>query len=194
MGLNFFNIFLLGGGFTAFVVSAGFITDASRRIGNLPELKTNKDLTSAHRYSYIAAIIAWISVTLFLIAIILIFVYGSEFIVEGGFSNYLILGSLFFVLSGAALVGVLSAITASEINKAKISDNGGAYKQAIIATIIGIFSFVAILIAFFVKIFYKPKKKIDVELTKLESEAKEVAPEGLTEEAEETAPLKEKID
>ena len=185
MSLSFFNIFLLGGGFIAFIVSAGYITDASRRIGNLPELDTNKDLTSAHRYSYIAAIIAWVSVALFLVAIILIFVYGSEFIVEGGFSNYLILGSLFFVLSGAAMVGVLSAITASEINKSKVTDNGGAYSQAIIATIIGIISFVAILIAFFVKMFYKPKKKIDADVEKLEDELKRVEPE---------APIKEKMD
>ena len=189
MGLNFFNIFLLGGGFTAFVVSAGYITDASRRIGNLPELKTNKDLQSAHKYSIMAAVISWISIFIFLVAIILMVVFSEE-IALSGFVNYLIFGQLFGVMVGVAIVGVLSAITASEINKAKITDNGGAYSQAIIATIIAIFSFVAVMIAFFVKIFYKPKKKIDVELTKLEAEDKELAPE----EAAKASPLKEKID
>ena len=51
MGLNVFNIFLLGLTFTAFVIAAGFITDSSRRIGNLPEKETNKDLENAHKWS-----------------------------------------------------------------------------------------------------------------------------------------------
>ena len=110
MGLNFFNIFLLGGGFTAFVVSAGYITDASRRIGNLPELKTNKDLQSAHKYSIMAAVISWISIFIFLVAIILMVVFSEE-IALSGFVNYLIFGQLFGVMVGVAIVGVLSAIT-----------------------------------------------------------------------------------
>jgi len=51
MGLNVFNIFLLGLTFTSFVIAAGFITDSSRRIGNLPEKETNKDLENAHKQS-----------------------------------------------------------------------------------------------------------------------------------------------
>ena len=54
MGLNVFNIFLLGLTFTAFVIACGFCTDSSRKIGNLPEKETIKDLQNAHHYSIIA--------------------------------------------------------------------------------------------------------------------------------------------
>ena len=170
MGLNIFNIFLLGVSFLAFVVSSGYITDSSRRIGNLPEKKTNKDLQSAHKYSIWASILGWISVALFLAAAVIIFIYSAE-IYESGFADYLVTGLLFFTLSGAALIGVLSAITASDINKSKVENNDNSYRQAIIATIIAIFAFVGVLVAFFIKLFYKPKPKAtESDISNLESE------------------------
>ncbi|GAG94108.1 unnamed protein product, partial [marine sediment metagenome] len=64
MGLNVFNIFLLGLTFTAFVIACGFITDSSRKIGNLPEKETNKDLENAHKNSIWASITGWITVAM----------------------------------------------------------------------------------------------------------------------------------
>ncbi len=158
MGLNIFNIFLLFLSFSFFVVASGFITDASRRIGNLPEKETNEDLQRAYKYSIWAAIIGWISVALLLVAGIVIFIYSAE-LYEAGFANYLVTGLLFFTLLGSGAVGILSALTANYINKSKVDNNNNSYRQAIIAAIISIVAFVGILIAFFIKIFYKPKPK-----------------------------------
>jgi len=169
MGLNVFNIFLLFASFAGFVISEGFITDASRRIGNLPEINTNQDIKSAHKYSILAAVIGWISVALLLVAGILIVIFGEE-VYASGFTDYLVIGLLFFTLAGAAFVGIMSAITASDLNKSGVQNNNGAYRQAIIATLIAIFAFVAILIAFFIKLFYKPKKKTDSDLSQLEKD------------------------
>ena len=172
MGLNIFNIFLLGISFTAFVISAGFITDSSRRIGNLPEKSGNADLESAHKYSIWAAVIAWVSVAMLLVAGVLILIYGEE-LLFGGFADWLVMGFLFSTLAGSAIVGVLSAITANDIGKSGVENNNDSRKQAIIAAVIAIIAFVGILIAFFIKMFYKPKSKLDEEIKKDEEELEE---------------------
>jgi len=172
MSLSFFNIFLIIISFLAFVISSGFITDCSRRLGNLPEKSTNEDLKNAYKYSVWAAVIGWISVALLLGAGILIVIYSAE-IYESGFASYLVTGILFFTMAGAALIGVLSAIVASDINKSGVKDNNNAYRQAIIATVIGIIAFVGVLIAFSIKMFYKPKPKVDQDIAKLQEELKE---------------------
>lgn len=175
MALNFFNIMLLFISFVAFAISSGFITDSSRRIGNLPEKSTNEDLQAAHKYSIWASIVGWISVALLVVAGILIVIYSAE-IYESGFASWLVTGLLFFTLAGSAIVGVLAAITANDIEKSGVSQNNNSRRQAIIAAVLAIITFVAVLIAFFIKMFYKPKDK---ELEKLKKEAANVPDTGV---------------
>jgi hypothetical protein len=170
MGLNIFNIFLLGTSFIAFIISAGFITDASRRIGTIPDRKQNKDLESAYKYSIWASILGWISVAPLIAAVIVILIFSEE-VYASGFADYLVTGLLFFTLAGSAILGICAAIVASDINKSKVSDNKGSYRQAIIATIISILAFLSVLVAFFIKLFYKPKPKAtESDISNLESE------------------------
>lgn len=175
MGLNVFNIFLLGISFTSFVIASGFITDSSRRIGNLPEKETNKDLQNAHKNSVIAAIVGWITVALLLLALV-VFIYLSVVLSEeeyatgtgGGFSNLFINGALFLALAGIITVGIFSVLTANDIKKSDVTETNNSYRNAIIAAVISIITFVGILIAFFIKLFYKPKSKavkLDAEIS-----------------------------
>jgi len=179
MGLNIFNIFLLGLSFTSFVIAAGFITDSSRRIGNLPEKETNKDLQNAHKWSIWAAVLSWITVALLLLALV-VFIYLSVVLSEeeyatgsyGGFSNLFINGALFLALAGIITVGIFSVLTANDIKKSDVTETNNSYRNAIIAAVISIVTFVGILIAFFIKIFYKPKSKTeksDVEIQREEA-------------------------
>ena len=184
MGLNVFNIFLLGLTFTAFVISCGFITDSSRKIGNLPEKETNKDLQNAHKNSIISAVVGWITVAMLLIALG-IFIYLSVIFSEeeyatgtgGGFSNMFINGALFLSLAGIITTGIFSILTANDIKKSEVTDNNNSYRNAIIAAVISVITFVAIIIVFIIKLFYKPKpkgEKEDVEIEKLENELGDV--------------------
>lgn len=180
MGLNVFNIFLLGLTFTAFVIAAGFCTDSSRRIGNLPEKETNKDLQNAHHYSIIASVVSWITVAMLLIALG-IFIYLSVIFSEeeyatgtgGGFSNMFINGALFLSLAGIITTGIFSILTANDIKKSEVKNNNNSYRNAIIAAVISVITFVAVIIIFIIKLFYKPKSKsakVDSEISLLQSE------------------------
>lgn len=62
------------------------------------------------------------------------------------FINLLIYGAMGLLLFGVIIVGILSAVAATDINQANVKDNKGAYKQAIIAAVIAIPVFVLIVI------------------------------------------------
>ena len=62
------------------------------------------------------------------------------------FINLLIYGAMGLLLFGVIIVGILSAVAATDIGQANVKDNKGAYKQAIIAAVIAIPVFVLIVI------------------------------------------------
>jgi len=176
MGLNILSPILLIISFLTFAVSAGFLTDSSRKITNIPEYENNNtDLNRAHKYSAWGAVIAWISISLMVISSILLFVFASEILV--GFSSYFIYGFLFLSLIGVIIVGILSILTAVYINKAKVENNEGSYRSAVIASILSIVVFVLVVTVLLIKLFYKSKKKeepIDKEITTLKTELEEL--------------------
>lgn len=176
MGLNIFPPILLIVSFLTFSISAGFLTDASRRITTIPEYESdNSDLNTAHKYSEIGAILAWITVSLMIIVAVLLFVFASEILV--GFSSYFIYGFLALSLLGTIIVGILAVLTAVYINRAKVENNEGAYKNSIIASVLAIVVFVLVITVLLIKVFYKPKKKeesIDKEITTLKAELTEL--------------------
>ena len=57
-------------------------------------------------------------------------IFGSEVLV--GFGTYIVYFLLFLCLLGVITVGILSAITASYINKSGVSDNNGTYKALLL--------------------------------------------------------------
>lgn len=168
MGLNIFAAGLLIVSFITFAISAGFITDSSRRITGIAEYGSNADLNTAHRYSEIAAIVSWITVALMVVAAVLLFIFASEVLV--GFSSVFIYGFLALSIIGTLIVGILAILTAVYINNSKVTNNNGAYKQAIIAAVLATVVFVLVVVAILVRTFYKPKpktQKIDTEISDL---------------------------
>lgn len=176
MGLNILPPILLCISFLTFAIASGFLTDASRRITNIPEYESdNSDLKTAHKFSEIGAIVGWITLSLMLIGAILLFVFASEILV--GFSSYFIYGFLALSLLGTIVVGILAVLTAVYINRAKVENNEGSYKNSIIASVLAIVVFVLVITVLLIKVFYKPKKKeepIDKDITMLKAELSEL--------------------
>ncbi len=177
MGLTISAV-LLAIAFITFAISAGFLTHATVEITNIPEYSSNKDLQNAHHWGKIGSIVAWLSISLMVIGFILLIIFGSEILI--GFGTYILYFLLFISLVGVIVTGILAALTASDINKAKVSDNKGSYKSAIISASIAIPVFVFLLIAIIAKLFYKPKKKvepIDKDIAEMKMELGETAEE-----------------
>lgn len=151
------NILLLGLSFTAFAVSGGFITNSAVRITGIPGYKQIPDLESAHKWASIAAVITWISIALMLVGIILYIVFASE--TAEFTAKWVIYGLLFLTLGGTIAVGILSALTANDVNKSGVSDKNLADRQAIIAAVLAIVVFVLIIVALILTFVYKPKLK-----------------------------------
>ena len=150
---------LLAVAFITFAISAGFLTSATRKITNIPEYGSNKELASAHKFGTIGAVVGWITIAIMVIGFILLLIFGGEILI--GFGTEILYFLLFISLVGVIVTGILAALTASDINKAKVSDNKGSYREAIISASIAIPVFVFLLIAIIAKLFYKPKKKIE---------------------------------
>lgn len=181
MGLNVVNILLFGISFIILAIAAGFATNAAVRLGSG---NADPELASAHKYLTIVAVISWISVALIIGGIIVYIIFGFETVeVTGKWIIYLL---LFFTLGLVLAVGILSAIAAYKIGASK-ADNKGAYRQAIIATVLAIIGFVLVAIILGIRLFYKPKKKIG-ELTN-EKEAESLLPPWFGKEIEENAEL-----
>lgn len=73
------------------------------------------------------------------------------------FINLIIYGAMGLLLLGVITVGILSAVAATDIGQANVTDNKGAYKQSIIASVIAIPIFATIVIYLGYK-FYKSYK------------------------------------
>lgn len=155
MGLNIINAFLFIGSFIILAIAGGFATDASRRL----QKSADPDLKSAHSYLTYAAILCWISIAAILIGGGLYLFFFSETIEETG--NWVVYGFLFLTLILVGAVGILAAIAATKIGKSK-ADNNGAYRQTIIAAVLGIVGFVMVLTIIGIKFFYKAKGKESV--------------------------------
>jgi len=154
MGLNVVNILLFGLSFIILAISAGYATNAAVRLGG----NSDPELKSAHGYLTVVAVAAWLSVALIIGGIIAYIIFGSETVEVTG--NWVVYGLLFFTLALVLTVGILSAIAAAKIGTSK-ADNKGAYRQAIIATVLAIVGFVLVAVILGIKIFYKPKKKLE---------------------------------
>lgn len=171
MGASIFAAFLLGISFIVLAIASGFLADATRRVAGLSQYPSNKDLSTAHHWGTIGSIVGWITIALILIAgILYIFFLGETALESGGIAATLL---LFLALVGNILVGVFAAMTAYYINKSGVDDNNLSYRNSVIAAVLAIISFVAIVIVFFVKIFYKPKTKEQKETEKQIAELKE---------------------
>ena len=81
-------------------------------------------------------------------------------------SHYIVDILLFLTLLAVGAVGILSAITASDVNKSKVANNNLTYRNSIISAVLAIIVFVFILAALIFTLTYKPKKKV----TKLDKE------------------------
>jgi hypothetical protein len=151
------NIILLGISFIAFAVSGGYITNSSVRITGIPGYKEIPDLESAHKWASIAAVVTWISIALMIVGIILYIVFASE--TAEFTAKWVIYGLLFLTLVGTITVGILSALTANDVNKSKVPDKNLADRQAIIAAVLAIVVFVLVVVVLILTFVHKSKKK-----------------------------------
>ena len=155
MGLNILIPGLLIIAFLTFIVSAGFITDASRRITNINNYQANPDLSRAHTLSAACAVTAWLTVFFMLLTVILLFVFAKEKLTAN--KGIFVYASFIISLIGTLIVGVLSILTAQNISSANVPDNQGSYRQAVIAAVLSIVVFSLIIITLIIRVLYKPK-------------------------------------
>ena len=155
MGLNILIPGLLIIAFLTFIVSAGFITDAIRRITNINNYQANPDLSRAHTLSAACAVTAWLTVFFMLLTVILLFVFAREKLTAN--KGIFVYASFIISLIGTLIVGVLSILTAQNISSANVPDNQGSYRQAVIAAVLSIVVFSLIIITLIIRVLYKPK-------------------------------------
>ena len=180
MGLNVISGGLLILCFIGLAISSGFLANATRLITTIPEYGSDKDLASAHKFGTIGSVVGWISVAALLIAGVLLFIFASEILI--GFSKIFIYGFLFLALVGTIVVAILSILVAVYINRAKVPDNKNSYKQAVISAVLASIVGVFVLVAFLVRLFYKPKpktQKVDTEISQLKLELGETGGDTL---------------
>ena len=152
------NIILTAIALTTFAIAGGYITNAAVRITGIPEYQSaNQDLVSAHKWASIAAVVTWISIALLIVGIVLYIIFAFESVELTG--KFFIYALLFLALTGNIVVGILSALTASDINKSGVPDNNLSYRQSIIAAVLAIVTFVFILVTLILTFVYKPKIK-----------------------------------
>ena len=163
--MSFVNFIFFGISFVVLAISGGFSTNSAVRITGIPSWDDNPKLKSAHSKLSIAAIITWITVAVILILGILYIIFGSETI--GIFGNIIIYLFLLLTLAATAAVGALSAIGASDIQQSKVTNDNGARKQAIIASVLAIVGFVGLVIILIIRLFNKPKETKDTGLMSL---------------------------
>ena len=156
---TFINILFFGISFITLAISGGFATNAAVKLTSIPNYSSNPDLTTAHKYLSIAAVVTWITVAAILVLGILYLIYGD--VETGGvFTNLVIYGLLFLSLAATITVGILSAIAADKISKSKVTNDNNARRQAIIAAVLALVAGVGLLIGLLVMLF-KPSKKKD---------------------------------
>lgn len=137
-------------------ICGGFIANSAARIADIPNYEQNSHLTNARSQSIWASIIAWITVALILIVAIIYIIYSGK---DMGKINDIVTYVLFFItLVSVIIVGILSAMAASNIHSSGVTDNNLSYRQAVIAAVLGIIVFVLLLIAFVIRVTYKVKK------------------------------------
>lgn len=159
-------------------IAGGFITHTAATLTGLEGYSNNKDLQNAHKYSSWAAVVTWITIALIIVGgVLMIFFFPEETEAEAvsGFSFGKIFVYLFIFLAvvGIFVVGILSAITASDISKSGVSDNKLTYRNSIIATVLAILGGVILIIIAGIAFFRKPKVKEDTETKVLEKEVEE---------------------
>lgn len=159
-------------------VAGGFITHTAATLTGLAGYDANKDLQTAHKYSSWAAVVTWITIALIIVGgVLMIFFFPEEAEAEAvsglSFGKILVYLFIFLAVVGIFVVGILSAIAASDISKSGVQDNKLTYRNSIIATVLAILGGVTLIIIAFVAIFRKPKVKEDTETKVLEKEVAE---------------------
>lgn len=159
-------------------VAGGFITHTAATLTGLAGYNANKDLQTAHKYSSWAAVVTWITIALIIVGgVLMIFFFPEEAEAEAvsglSFGKILVYLFIFLAVVGIFVVGILSAIAASDISKSGVQDNKLTYRNSIIATVLAILGGVTLIIIAFVAIFRKPKVKEDTETKDLEKEVAE---------------------
>jgi len=149
-GFSFLNAFLFFGAFIVLAIAGGYSTSAAVKL----QKSSDPDLRYSHTLLSWSAVICWISIAAILVGGGLYLFFFSETVEETG--SWIVDGFLFLTLVLVASVGILAAIAATKINSTQ-ADNNGAYRQTIIAAILGIVGFVMVLIIIGIKFFYKPK-------------------------------------
>lgn len=186
----FIDIGLLVVAAIALGIAAGFVASAASRVTEIDKWKKDHDLKKAHTYLSWSAVFGWVGLAGLVTLIVLYAIFGSESI---QFTLGLVSKGLLLLAIGLLIMtGSFAAVGASFIDKSPNSSEGkknGAYKQAIIATVLALVGGTLIIGLFLYMMFHKPKTKEDVKKDKTKDEVKELQ-KNLIEEKE--AQIKER--
>ena len=170
---TFVNLILFGISFIALAIAGGFATNSAIRVTGISGWDKNSDLSTAHKYLTIAAVVCWITVAAIIVGAILYLWVGAETIELGslGWAGYVVYGLLFLSLAATVVVGILSALAAQKIADSKVSNDNNSRRQAIIAAVLAIVTAVG-LIGSLIAMFFSHGSKKD---TTKESELQTLA-------------------
>ena len=163
----FLDIFLLilSGGFL--IASGVFSVRAAVKVTDISDWETDNDLESGHSWLTRASVIAWISVVLVVISIIIYLIFGLE---TAAFTSGLISkGLLFIILAIMIVTGSFSAVGASFIRKStKYGDSTSksAFDLALTSSILALGGVLIIGGVLIWKFIHNPKREEKKELGK----------------------------
>ncbi len=125
-------------------ISGGYATAAAVSTTFIDGFNDNDKLKSAHTKLSWSAAITWIIVAL-IIVLGIVFIININAKKVNSLSNIIIYSFIALSMISTAIVGILSAIAASEIQGAKVQDDKGSHRQATIAAILAIIGFAGLL-------------------------------------------------
>lgn len=170
---------LIGSGI-ALGISSFFMAKSAVEITEVKDWEKDKDLREGHKWMAWAAVVGWVSVGLVILLVIIYIIL--IFVLDSSTAGWIVKGFLLIILTAMAIAGVLSALGATRIRNSplfKEADKKGAFRDAIIASILVLVGFVVIGGLFLWALFYHPvtlseetKKEIE-SLQKQEVETKE---------------------
>ena len=158
---TYINLVFFGISFIALSISGGFATDSARRVTGISGWDKNPDLSTAHKYLSIAAVVCWITVAAIIVGGIL-YIWGTAETIELGslgWAGYMVYGLLFLSLAATIVVGILSALGAQKIANSKVTNDNNSRRQAIIAAVLALVTAVGLIAALITMFAYHGSKK-----------------------------------
>lgn len=154
--MSIFELLLLIITVLLLIISAVYSVMAAIAIAKLDGYESNPNLDKSHKWLTWSSVISWIGITIIVLLIIFYIYQNSKGEGETFSSNLAVRIFLFLTLVILITAGVLSANAAIDMeNSSRVleANNSGAYKDAVISTVLALAGGGLILIAFIASLF-----------------------------------------